>query len=260
MQKDTMLRRQLFVQLGLSDKESVLYDTLLKHGQLPAASLEKISGLKKNTYILLKSLERRGLVQKMIKDGKSHYIVGSPDKLKNFLSEQEARVGETKAMLAELLPNLRQAYQEAVDRPTVQYFAGLSGLRAVFDEVYAPGKNEIWGCVGNEAPDKEFYEEIINKYRPMRVENGIITRVISPDSPKARELKKTEKQDLKEKLLIDAKKYPMPAEFDTWGNKIAMMSFAKNDFQAILIEHPDLSITLQSLLRLAIDLLKERPR
>jgi len=258
MQKNTILRRQLFVSLGLSDKEAVLYDTLLNHGQLPAASLEKISGLKKNTYILLKRLERRGLVQKMIKDGKSHYIVGSPEQLQAFTKEQETRTQGVKQMLGEMMPGLKKAYTEAIDRPTVKYFAGLEGLRVVFDEVYAPGKSEVWGCVGNEVPDKELYDEIINKYKPMRILNGIMSRVISPDSPRARELKSTQEQDLKEKFLIDGKKYPMPGEFDTWGDKIALMSFARSDFQAVLIEHPELAKVMQSLLRLATDLLRER--
>jgi len=88
--------------------------------------------------------------------------------------------------------------------------------------------------------------------------NGIMSRVISPDSPRARELKATEEQDLKEKLLIDGKKYPMPGEFDTWGDKIALMSFTRSDFQAVLIEHPELAKVMQSLLRLATDLLRER--
>ena len=253
MQIDTMLRRQLFVALGLSDKEAVLYDTLLKHGQMPAAGLEKISGLKKNTYILLKRLERRGLVQKMMKEGKSHYVVGAPEQLQVYAREQERKVGETKALLVEMLPELQKNYREVVGRPVVQYYAGIEGLRKVFDEVYAEGKSEVLSCVGNEAPDPKFYDEIINKYRPMRVKNNIFAKTISPDSPRARELKATEKQDLKEKILVDTQKYPMPAEFDSWDDRIALMSFARGDFSAVLIQHPDLAITMQSLLRLAMD-------
>lgn len=260
MQKNTILRRQLFVALGLTDKESLLYDLLLQHGQLPAASLEKISGLKKNTYVLLKRLEKHGLVQKLIKDSKSHYIVGSPEQLTAFAEEQEKKVQETKSLLGEMLPALKQEYKAAIDRPTVRYFAGLEGLRAVFDEVYTEGKKEVLGCVGNETPDQELYKEIVEVYKPRRIANGILSKVISPDSPRARELKATEKQDLKEKHLVDDSKYPMPAEFDSWGDKIAMMSFARKDFQAVLIEHPDLAQTMQSLMRLAMDLLLEREK
>lgn len=47
----------------------------------------------------------------------------------------------------------------------------------------------------------------------------------------------------------------MPAEIETWNDSIAMMNFAGGDFHAIIINHPKLAITLQSLLRLAMDLL-----
>ena len=253
MKKETTLRRQLFVLLGLTEKEAVLYDTLLSHGQMAAAALEKISGLKKNTYVLLKRLELRGLVQKVIKEGKSHYTPGPPSKLLLFAKEQEKKLQETKSLLVETLPTLEREYHERVGRPVVQYYSGLGGLRAVFDEVYAGGKSEVLSCVGNEAPDPQFYEEIVKKYKPMRVRNGIVAKTISPDSPRARELKATEKQDLKVKFLVDPEKYPMPAEFDSWGNKVALMSFARGDFSAILIEHPDLAKTMQSLLQLAMD-------
>ena len=44
----------------------------------------------------------------------------------------------------------------------------------------------------------------------------------------------------------------MPAEFDSWDDKIALMSFARADFSAILVQHPDLARTMQSLMRLAM--------
>ena len=253
MKSSTQLRRQLLISLGLSDKESILYETLLKYGTLPASTLEKYSGLKKNTYTILKSLERRSLVHKFIKDSRSHYQVGSPTQLKTYLMDRKQEVDEAVTLFNDTLPSLLNDYKKVLDSPVVSHYQGLTGLRSVFDEVYKEGKKEILGCVGNEAPDPVFYEEILNKYRPLRISNKILARAISPDSPRARELKESEKNDLKQKYLIDPKKYPMPAEIEAWDDTIAMMSFAKGDFHAILINHPELAKTLQSLLKLAMD-------
>lgn len=255
MKSSTQLRRQLFISLGLSDKESILYETLLKYGTLPAATLEKYSGLKKNTYTILKSLERRSLVHKFIKDSRSHYQVGSPTQLQSYLLDKKHEVDEAMTLYNDTLPSLISDYKKVLDTPIVSHYQGLTGLRSVFDEVYKAGKKEILGCVGNEAPDPVFYEEIINKYRPLRISNNILARGISPDSKRARELKESESNDLKKKYLINPKKYPMPAEIETWNDSIAMMSFAKGDFHAILINHPELAKTLQSLLKLAMDLI-----
>jgi hypothetical protein len=182
------------------------------------------------------------------------YIPSPPDQLMLTHKEQRRALEQTQSLLEAALPELQQSYQEKIGRPTVRSYSGLNGLRAVFDEVYKEGKKEVLSCFGNEAPDDKFFDEIIDKYKPMRVKNNIFARTLSPDSPRARELKKTELKDLKEKILIDGKKYPMPAELDTWDDKIALMSFAKKDFSAVLINHPELAITLQSLMRLAMDL------
>ncbi len=260
MTQDTLLRRQLFASIGLTDKEAIIYDLLLTHGEMGSGIIERESRLKKNTYSLLRSLQRKQLVSITIKDGKRLYVPSPPDQLLVALRDQKRALLHTQTLLETALPELQQAYQDKVGRPTVRYYSGLNGLRAVFDEVYKEGKEEVLSCFGNEAPDEKLYDEIINKYLPMRVKNNIFARTLSPDSPRARELKKTEAKDLKEKILIDGKKYPMPAEVDTWDDKIALMSFARKDFSAVLIDHKELATTLQSLMRLAMDLASSKAR
>lgn len=253
MNEQKGVRIQMFVSLGLAQKEAEIYDLLLEQGETTGGVIEKLSRQKKNTYVLLKSLQRKQLVSVLIKEGKRYYVPAPPDQLLLTLKEQRRAIVQSQSLLEQMLPELQRSYNERVGRPVIRYFSGLTGLRTVFDEVYATGKSEILSCIGNEAPDPRFHEEIITKYKPLRVKNNIFARTLSPDSPRARELKVTEVADLKEKLLIDPKKYPMPAEFDTWGDSIAMMSFARGDFSAVLIQHPDLATTMQSLLRLAMD-------
>lgn len=173
-----------------------------------------------------------------------------------MLKEQKRAVLQTQSLLESALPELQQNYLDKIGKPIVRHYTGLMGLRTVFDEVYREGKPEVIGCVGNESPDEKLHQEIMAKYKPLRIKNKIFARSISPDTPRARELKRSEKQDLKEKILIDSNKYPMPAELDTWGDKVALMSFARRDFSGIMIEHKDFAITIQSLVRLVIDLSK----
>lgn len=253
MSQEKELRKRLLVAIGLSDKEAHIYDLLLEQGEMTGGEVERIGRQRKNTFALLKSLQRKSLVTIINREGKRHYVPAPPETLELILREQKRAVLMTQSLYEQFLPEMSKTYKEKVGRPVVQYYSGISGLRTVFDEVYREGKNEVLSAVGNEAPDKRFYEEIINKYKPMRIRNKILARTISPDSLRARELKATEKQDLKEKYLIDPKKYPMPSEFDSWDDKIALMSFSRGDFSAILIQHPDLAKTMQSLMRLAMD-------
>ena len=253
MKQESRVQKEVLISLGLAEKEVLIYDLLLTQGELIGGELERLSGLKKNTYTLLKSLERKNLVTTVNKEGKRYYVASSPDALLVLAKARQREVLRTTYTLEQILPEMKAVYRQRVGRPVTQYFSGMAGLRAVFDEVYREGKSEVIGAVGNETPDKRFHDEIITKYLPLRVKNKIFARTLSPDSLRARELKKTEKKDLKEKLLVDPEKYPMPGEFDTWGNYIAMMSFEKGDFSAVLIEHANLAKTFQSIMKLAMD-------
>lgn len=259
MSVEKEVRKQLLVTIGLSDKEALLYDLLLEQGEMTGGEVERLGRQKKNTFALLKSLQRKELLTINVREGKRYYIPAPPETLELILRERRRAILTTQALFEQVLPEMSKAYKDKIGKPVVQHFSGISGLRTVFDEVYREGKTEVLSVVGNEAPDKKFYEEIINKYKPMRIKNKIFAKTISPDSPRARELKATEKLDLKEKYLVDPVKYPMPAEFDTWGDKIALMSFARGDFSAILIQHPDLAKTMRSLMSLAMDGARHKP-
>lgn len=253
MTDEKAIQRQLLISLGLAPKEAEIYEILLEQGEMTGGAIERESRQKKNTYTLLKSLQRKQLVSAYTREGKRYYQPAPPEQLELLIREQKRSTQQTQTLLDQALPEMSRAYKDKVGKPVVRYYSGISGLRTVFDEVYAPGKDEVLSCMGNEAPDTKFFDEIISKYKPLRVQNNIFARTISPDSPRARELKKTEKADLKEKFLVDPATYPMPAEFDSWGDMIALMSFARKDFSAVLIQHPDLAQTMQSLMRLAMD-------
>lgn len=253
-----MLLRQALIALGLSDKEAKLYETLMEQGEIAGGALEKVSGLGKNTYILLKSLQAKQLVVTSQRDGKRTYSTSSPDVLMLRHTEQKRALLQTGKALEAILPEAWESYRSKVGRPVVQHYSGLAGLRRTFDRVYAEGKSVIWGAFGNEVVGKQMYDEILNTYEPARVRRKIKAITISPDSARARELKKREDEDLKEKYLVNSEQYPMPAEFDTWGDFITMMKFTKGDYQSIVIECPEFAQTMQSILGLLSSLLREK--
>jgi sugar-specific transcriptional regulator TrmB len=171
---------------------------------MSGGEIEKISGLKKNTYTLLKSLERKKLVLTNQKSGKRYYQPSSPDTLMVLLTEQRRSVLQTQTTMEAILPDLMETYRAKVGRPIVQYYSGITGLRTVFEKVYSSGKDLVWGAFGNEEPSPKFFEEIVSKYEPLRVKRGIKAITISPDGQRARELEQRAKENLKEKYLVDA--------------------------------------------------------
>ncbi len=259
MKSSTQLRRQLLISLGLSDKESILYETLLKYGTLPASTLEKYSGLKKNTYTILKSLERRSLVHKFIKDSRSHYQVGSPTQLKTYLMDRKQEVDEAVTLFNDTLPSLLNDYKKVLDSPIVSHYQGKSGLREVLELTYKPDKKEIYGCVGWGKATPTL-DEVLHKYSHARIERGIYTYALNSNTEggKAFKDRSRDPKSLSEVYLLDPKLYPMPAEIDVWNNLISLFSFENNDFQAIIIDHPEFATTLKSIFKLLFKLLRDQ--
>lgn len=258
MTTDSALRRQLFVTLGLSDKEALLYDTLLTHGPQGSGVLEKLSHLKKNTYSLLRSLERRQLVSVSYVEGKKVFIPAPPDQLLLSIKEQKRALAHTQALLEAALPELTHAYQTRVGSPTVRHYQGKTGLREVLEQTYQAGKKEIYGCVGWISPTKTL-DEASSHYSQLRVERGIYTYAINNDNEAGREFARraTNPDNLAEVKLINQTNYPLPAEIDVWNNTIAFLSFENKDFQGVMIEHPQFAQTLNSIFKLLFDLLRQ---
>ncbi len=260
MKQETQLIRQLLVSLGLGEKEAVLYEILLHYGKLSAAELERRSGFKKNTYNVLRRLQKLGLADKVVEKKKSYYYPESPEKLKQVLESRQRELNKIKNLFEEYLPNLKEEYRANVGKPAISYFQGEEGVVEVFERVYAPGKDLIYGCVGYHKPTK-IVEKLLNYFIPQRWERKIWVRSLVGDNKIGLELEEKYRDDpekyFAEIYAIDEEKYPLPAEIDVWQNTVAMMSFENQDFKAVLIEHPEFAQSLKSVFKLLFDILKQ---
>jgi predicted transcriptional regulator len=254
MKQETHVRRQLFVTLGLSEKEAFLYDLLLTHGEMAAVQIEKLSLLKKNTYAILKSLERRHLVQKVMREGKSFYVPGSPETLRGLVEDQAQAVKIAQQNLYRNMPNLLETYGMTVGKPSVRYLTGASGLRDVFTDIYSKNDVDEYGCVDFEAVNKVFPEKIVKELIPSRVENRVRAFALIADSPIGRAVHQRDSEELRVSIVMDKAKYPIPAEIEVYENKVAMMSFAKTGMVGIVIDNKDFATTIRSIFKKLFDL------
>jgi sugar-specific transcriptional regulator TrmB len=258
MKQSTQLRRQVFISCGLSDKEATLYDLLLTKGQASASELEKESKLKKNTYTLLKSLVRKHLALPIRGKGREVYQAAPPMQLHALVISQEESTKQTRKLLESALPDMLSDYRFITGKPVIQQFHGEEGLKEIFDDVYADDKKEILGCVGLEHPHEAMYSHIMGKLMPVRVKRNIVTRALNTNSPRSQEILKRDKEELRETFLTDQTRYPLPAEIDVFNNKIAFLSFVKDDFSGVIIENKEFAESLTSVFRLLFDLLRSK--
>jgi len=223
---------------GLNDKQTKVYLACLELG---ASSVKKISqkaGLIRTTvYEILEGLKQKGFVNTFLNKTVRYYSAEEP--------EQIIRLAENNIeALKNVLPELRALGGEAKQRPAVRFYQGREGIKLIMEEILKEAKELIsFGSADDLFREMGEYQQIFVK---RRVENKIPLRVILRDTPKARERKNLEIQQLRQVRLLSTE-----TDFNglifIWGNKIAMFSF-KNDLVGVVIESKILAETERGLL------------
>lgn len=128
---DVILRR-----IGLNEKETVIYLTLLELGPSPVRSIAVKSGINRGTaYEILKSLISRGLVSYFEKTRHQYFAAESPDKLLALVELRSRELEKTRRDLAELMPLLEAQRGTNAARPRVRFFEGTRGVRTILEDV-----------------------------------------------------------------------------------------------------------------------------
>lgn len=245
---------QLISSLGLTEKEAKIYRILLEAGVSSIATIIAKTGLKRGiTYASLYSLEKHGLVRKFEKDNKTFFEPLPPEKLAEICVSKSKEVELTTAKLDHLLPQLSKQYKLSIGKPTIQYFEGKEGLVKVFQDIYAPKEEPVYGAVDVDQIEKVFSGLSLGKLIPSRMENKLEVKCLYNDTPLGRTLEKNAKKELRECILLDPKKYPLPAEIETYEDKVALMSFKEGEFLGMIIQNEDFAITLRSVLKFIFD-------
>lgn len=243
----------ILIKLGFSEKEIAVYQAILLLGEATAGEIVKKAHLKRGiTYAILYDFERKGLVIRMVKKGKTYFQAGSPEMLQSVVERKKTEVEDVSSELNRALPELVSHYKLAVNKPTVRYFQGTEGLRSVFKDIYAPKEDKVYGCVDLEIADTVFPSHIVDDLIPLRIKNKLFAETLLAASPAAEEVAKDDQRQLRHTVLVDKKEFPLPAEIDVYEDKIAMLSFAKGEFVGIIIENKDLAESLRSIFKLAL--------
>lgn len=216
---------------GLSDEEARVYSLLLEGGPQTAGGLLKGAGLKRGTlYQVLRGLAAKRLVTESKKDAKILFSPEAPDALLDRARARKDEASRDEAALAAALPELKTAYFAASQKPIFRFYEGIDGLKAIY-ESQLEGAKEIWFLRANEA---SAYERHFGKWWAhfirRRVERGIITHGLTPDTPEANHDPAVDKAWGVIRTWIRPEDYAAPVEIDVYGDTVAIISFGKEIF------------------------------
>lgn len=231
-----MLENQL-KQLGLSDKEAVVYEKLSSLGVVQPAALSKPTKLGRTTvYAVLQQMEKKGLVERKDIKGKIHFVVSHPSNLESLIKSREKDLENDKKTLENILPSLTSEYNLVSNKPNVRYFEGIEGLEEVEKDALK-AKGELFEFIDAETIGKDFakHEELLTKKRKKL---GIKVKAIVLDSPIARKAYGGKKNlDVK---YISHDKYPFYALVMIYDGKISYLKLRKDKIIGVIIEDIDI--------------------
>lgn len=122
--------------LGLELKETSIYLALLELGEAAVVAISKKSGIKRPTaYVILRSLEAKGFVSRVVRGKKTLF---SPQHPRKLITEAELRLKE----LQEVVPQLESLFHREEGRPRVMIYEGKNELDRAYDESFI-SKGEI---------------------------------------------------------------------------------------------------------------------
>jgi len=149
--------------LGLSERESRVYQTLLDIGPTTTTRIITATGIPSSKiYDVLERLERKGIASHILVKGKKEFHPADPKKLFNLLKEKEVTINE-------ILPALQSLYEKTNEQIQAEIYKGKEGMKSIFDDILKEG--EDWLSLGVSAKSEiilpyympHFYKEMKEK-------------------------------------------------------------------------------------------------
>lgn len=222
-------------QIGLSEKEAALYETLLKFGAQPAGSLAKRAKLNRaTTYNVLETLLQKGLVAKYGKKHTTYFSAQEPRHLLSYLDHKKIDIEKQKELVNNSLARFYQLVNPAGFRPHISHFEGKEGVRTLIENTLTAKNKQLFGILSimdlTEVLGAKFFDDYIAK----RIKKNIKLNVLRAEIKDLPHKYPSSKMEFRE-----WRKIPEGVAFDLsmyiYDNKVALISSKEEGF-GLLIE------------------------
>lgn len=169
-----MTPEQALQSIGLTEKETKIYLSSLELGQDSVTHIAKKSGIKRPTvYLILESLQARGLINTLTKGKKTLYGAEEPQKLLSVVAEKQRA-------LQTVLPFLEALNNRRTTKPKVRFYEGKEGILRIYEEMFETKEMRFWGSVEEV---QKYFPEIVQWFEQLSYKNKPKIFDILPDTP-----------------------------------------------------------------------------
>lgn len=245
--------------LGLSEKEVLVYLALLQLGSATPYQIAKKSGIKRPTaYVIAEDLIKKGLIVHVPGEEKKRYIAKSPE---TFIEEREERLMAAK----QILPELKSFQKNSEQKASIMYFEGMEGLKQAYQYKEKDLHNkEIVGFFASNEDATPEVNEFFMKWNEYKEKNNTKVRGVTVDTPL---LKSFDKFINKDSHTITAKFLPE----SMYSAKISIEAcddqfvriFLYESVETLIVESPKFTMAIKEIFELVWKSLEgkyDRPR
>ncbi len=240
-----MKTNELLENLGLDERESEIYLTLLELGPQLPQYIARNTGIKRTTlYEIFPEMVKRGLIVEVSQGKRRFFQAVSPDKL---FREYEKRYKEIKQNIADLI----SIYRMQGLRPKIEVYEGFDGMKKFYNRTLET--KEICKCFVQPAKyNTRVLDWLVKEYVPARVKKGVLVKAIMPDDDLSEYYMGFRKEHMRIGRKVPLKKFHFKIEGMIQGNKVFFASYEKGGpLVGIIIESKQIADTLSALYDLA---------
>jgi len=240
--------KQKLQSIGLSDKETVAYLTLLANGTSSTSSIAKSSNLNRGTtYLALHSLLEKGLVTKSSKKKIQFFSALEPQQLESFLERRLIETRELKNEISSMMGQFEALISPLSKKPRVQFYDGIEGVRtALNDTLKAENKTlrsflsifDIAEFLGAEWFEQYVIKRISQGYHLLSIRAEEKDKRALADNIYASQYRSSTKDKREVRYINQDLAFPLTMYI--YDNKVAMISSKKENF-AVIVESKEVS-------------------
>lgn len=122
--------------IGLKKEESIIYETCLEFGGLPAGSIAQKTNIPRTSiYVHAEKLIQQGFMKSVKKGVSTYFIAADPEHLLEVFERQKKKIQSKEDLIRENMSLFQSLPFASVSRPKVTYYEGAHYLETLYEKV-----------------------------------------------------------------------------------------------------------------------------
>lgn len=214
---------------GLTKNEVEVYTKLLSLGPSKVQDVVKQLKLPRTTvYNTLNLLKNKGLVSFTIQNNVQTFESVDPEKFLELLEEKQNSIEL-------VIPQLLQLKKTLKNKPDVEVYIGLEGLKTIMNDSIKEKNSEIFAIGGSGKSRVEILPTFVAIWHQKRQKNNVKINLIYHDTKLARDRVDKYQEDFKlSEVRFLSSNFVSPIVTFIYKNKISLASWSSNPFGIII--------------------------